>query len=129
MTLICSHARRCPLCRGLTPFEGIQSLKVNFALVELLTLIGEGGGGAAAAAHQCGECGKAATGFCQQCTHYFCNSCYSDIHKSRIMSAHVKVAASEAKKEVKCADHEKALELFCLTCQVCLQLIAARWCC
>src|SRR4051812_46229005 len=58
---------RCPICRATTPFESLQSLKVNFALVELLGLLGSSGSGASVGA-KCQECdSQAATVHCSDC--------------------------------------------------------------
>jgi hypothetical protein len=112
----------CPTCRATTPFESLASLKVNFALVDFLTLVGRTQPRGAALCKECED--NKATVSCTTCNDVLCSDCFDETHKSKVMSKHVKAAVGQAAAtaEAVCGEHKQPALLYCIDCKVPLLL-------
>ena len=122
---------RCPTCRSSFELgeDGVDSLQTAFLvnnLMEVHGMLKKVGSDKMVICDVCGE--SFATGYCQQCESFSCDSCLSFHNKWKKNVSHRVLTLEEladsaydlprAKSEVimKCPNHNKPLDIYCETC-------------
>ena len=123
---------KCPTCRSVSGLgeEGVDSLQTTFLvnnLMEVHDILKKVSGDKQATCDVCGE--SDATGFCEQCESFSCDTCLEFHNKWKKNSSHHILTLDEladsafhlprAKPEVSmsCAGHNKPLDIYCETCE------------
>ena len=119
----------CPICLEITKLdtEGVDSLRKNFALMELLNTLENSSQNVSTSelSGLCVDCDGPTGMFCSQCpgSPALCSSCFSIIHQTPNKKQHSLVELEE-RRVINCTEHNEECKLYCyndnaLVCLMC----------
>ena len=109
----------CPQCTSMTyiPYESINDVESHLGGVDedmknLVVSYNEN----KAKGTMCANCEQQyASCKCEQCNHFMCDYCFQMIHNQKLLANHKKVDIKLAKNFGTCEEHNRELDLICLT--------------